>query len=392
VPAAGDLITSQKRKPWSLKVEPMDRIPLLDLNPEIEMLWDELNKAFQQVLRHGRFILGPEVEAFEHKVAQYLGVKHAIGLNSGTDAITIGLKALGVQPDDEVITSPFSFFATAESVSLLGARPVFVDIDPVTFNIDPNQIEMAVTDRTRAIIPVHLFGQAAAMSAVLDIASRHNLTVLEDNAQGLGGKYGDRMLGTIGEVGALSFFPSKNLGAFGDAGMLVTNQDDIAEAAGMLHKHGARQKYFNEMVGFNSRLDSIQAALLTVKLPHLDGFNAARREAATRYDRLLADVPGIVRPREIEPAHHIYHQYTIRIKDADRDKVKTFLDESGISTMIYYPVPLHKLPVYQGSGLELPQSELAAREVLSLPIWPTISEEIQEKITATLLDALEVSK
>lgn len=362
----------------------MSNIPLLNLNPEIEMLWDELNDAFQTVLRHGRFIMGPEVTAFEEAAAEYLGVKHALGVNSGTDAITIGLKSLGVGPGDEVITTPFSFFATAESISLLGAQPIFVDIDPVTFNIDANKIEAAITDRTRVIMPVHLYGQAADMSKIMQLAQAHNLNVLEDTAQGFGGKYDSTMLGTIGNVGAYSFFPSKNLGAYGDAGMLVTNDDDVAELADMLRKHGAKRKYENELVGYNSRLDSIQAAILGIKLPHVDAFNAGRQAAASRYHDLLRNVPGVITPQEVEPAHHIYHQYTIRLTDHDRDNVQAALKQAGISTMIYYPTPIHQLQMYADMKIALPESERAAREVLSLPIWPQITAEIQIQVIECL--------
>lgn len=362
----------------------MEKIPMLDLDPEISLLWNELNAAFQQVLKHGRFIMGPEVQAFEDAVAAYLGVKHAVGVNSGTDAITIGLKSLGVGTGDEVITTAYSFFATAELISLLGAKPVFIDIDPITFNIDPRLIERAVTDRTRVIMPVHLYGHAAAMSEIMEIADRHKLKVLEDTAQSFGGRYREDKLGTLGDIGALSFFPSKNLGAFGDAGMLVTNDDDVAELAGMLRKHGAKRKYENEMVGFNSRLDSIQAALLNVKLPYLDLFNEGRRQAAARYDELLADIPCLGVPVEVPPAYHVYHQYTIRITGADRNEVKAALQESGINTMVYYPIPLHQLPVYREMGCEFPVSELAAQQVLSLPLWPQISSETQTRIVKNL--------
>ena len=362
----------------------MKNIPSLDLGPEIELLRDELNQAFQTVLNHQRFIMGPEVLEFEEAAAAYLGSRYAIGMNSGTDAITIGLKALGVGPGDEVITTPFSFFATAESISLVGAKPVFVDIDPVTFNIDPDKIESVITPKSKVILPVHLYGHAADMESIMHIARNHNLRVLEDTAQGFGAKYGSAKLGTIGDVGAISFFPSKNLGAFGDAGLLITNDPEIAELAGMLRKHGAKQKYHNEMVGYNSRLDTIQAAILNVKLPHIDAFHSGRREAAERYHKLLEDIPGIVLPREVPPAYHIYHQYTIRIPGVDRDSIRASLADQGISSMVYYPIPIHKLKVYRDLGYELPESELAAKEVLSLPIWPQIEYEVQEVVSQNI--------
>ncbi|MCA1791858.1 MAG: DegT/DnrJ/EryC1/StrS family aminotransferase, partial [Thioalkalivibrio sp.] len=262
----------------------LPRIPVLNLTPEIEELWDELNDAFQRVLRSGQFILGPEVEAFETEVADYLGVKHAIGVNSGTDALVIGLRALGIGPGDEVITTPFTFFATGESIANVGATPVFVDIDENSFNIDPSLIEDAITPRTKAILPVHLFGRPCDMDAVMGIAERHGLEVVEDAAQSFGARLGGQQSGTFGRVGAFSFFPSKNLGAFGDAGLLATDDDEVAESARMLRAHGSRTKYHNETLGYNSRLDSLQAAFLRVKLPRVDAWNERRRDVAATYD------------------------------------------------------------------------------------------------------------
>jgi dTDP-4-amino-4,6-dideoxygalactose transaminase len=363
-------------------------IPILDLTPEIELLWDELKAAFERVMRSGQFILGAEVAAFEAEIAAYLGVRHAVGVNSGTDALLIGLRALGVQAGDEVITTPFSFIATAEAAEALGAKAVFVDIDPQTFNLDPNRIEAAVTARTRAIIPVHLYGHAADMAAILEIAARRRLQVLEDVAQAFGGRHGGRKLGTLGDAAALSFFPSKTLGAFGDAGMIVTNRDEVAETARMLRAHGSRKKYYNETIGYNSRLDALQAALLRVKLPHLDAFCDGRRAAAARYSALLAGITGVTLPSEADYAHHVYHQYTIRIAHGQRDAVQRRLAEAGIGTMVYYPVPLHQLPIYSGRGEHFPEAERAAAEVLSLPISPHISAETQAAVVAALRAAL----
>jgi dTDP-4-amino-4,6-dideoxygalactose transaminase len=364
------------------------KIPVLDLTPEIEALWDELMAAIQKVLKSGRFIMGPNVKAFEQEVAAYLGVKHAIGVNSGTDALVIALRSAGIGPGDEVITTPFTFFATAEAISQVGASPVFVDIDPKTFNIDPELIEPAITPKTKAILPVHLYGQAADMDPIMGLAAKYNLKVIEDTAQAFGGEYKGRKLGTIGDVGCFSFFPSKNLGAFGDGGLIATNDDEIAEAGRMLRVHGARKKYYNEMIGFNSRLDEIQAAILRVKLPYIDKWNEARRQAAGRYNELLKDVPGIVIPYETLYAKHVYHQYTIRVLYGRRDEVKKQLEEQGISTMIYYPVPVHKLPVYANKNYRLPEAEKAAGEVLSLPIWSQIAEEMQKQIKRNFEDAL----
>ncbi|MGB9859043.1 MAG: DegT/DnrJ/EryC1/StrS family aminotransferase [Moorellaceae bacterium] len=365
------------------------KIPLLDLTPEIEALWEELLNAIQGVLKSGQFILGPNVKAFEQEVAQYLGVKHAIGVNSGTDALVIALRALGIGPGDEVITTPFTFFATAEAISQVGATPIFVDIDPKTFNINPELIEPAITPRTKAILPVHLYGQAADMDPIMELAEKYNLKVIEDTAQAFGGEYKGRKLGTIGYAGCFSFFPSKNLGAFGDGGLIVTNDDEIAEVARMLRVHGAKKKkYYNEMIGYNSRLDEIQAAILRVKLPHIDEWNEARRQAAKRYNELLKDVPGIVTPYEAPYAKHVYHQYTIRVTVGKRDKVKQFLADQGIGTMVYYPVPVHKLPVYAQNVVTLPEAEKAAVAVLSLPLWPGIGKGVQVKLAEALEAAL----
>jgi dTDP-4-amino-4,6-dideoxygalactose transaminase len=348
------------------------RIPVLDLTPEIEMLWDDLMGAVQRVLRSGRFILGPEVEAFESEVAAYLGAKHAVGVNSGTDALVISLRALGVGPGDEVITTPFTFFATPESISNVGAIPVFVDIDERTFNIDPALIEPAITERTKAIVPVHLYGHACDMDPIMDVARRHDLRVIEDVAQAMGGAYKGRKLGTIGDAAAFSFFPSKNLGGFGDGGMVVTDDDEVAEVARMLRTHGAKRKYANEMLGYNSRLDELQAAMLRVKLHHLDELNDGRRAVAARYDQLLADVSRVMPPFVAPGVHHVYHQYTVRIAGGRRDAVAKELDSAGVQTMIYYPVPAHRLLPFQGSSV-LPMAEDCCLRCLSLPIPVDVS-------------------
>ncbi|MBI5667686.1 MAG: DegT/DnrJ/EryC1/StrS family aminotransferase [Chloroflexi bacterium] len=366
-----------------------NRIPVLDLSPEIESLWDELNAAFQSVLRSGQFIMGPAVRDFEAKIASYLGVKHAVGMNSGTDALVIGLRALGVQPGDEVITTPFSFFATAEAVSIIGATPVFVDIELDTFNLDVSQVAAAITPRTKAILPVHLYGHAADLDPLLALARQHGLRILEDVAQAFSGEYKGRKLGTIGDAAAFSFFPSKNLGAYGDAGLFATNDDGAASMARMLRVHGSLRKYHNEVVGYNSRLDTLQAAILNVKLPHVDEWSAGRRMAAARYNELLRDLPGIVTPCEKPYAHHVYHQYTVRVLDGRRDAVQAALDAAGVSTMIYYPVPIHRLPIYAGQGYHLPQAERAAAEALSLPIWPQITADVQQRVADALRAALE---
>ena len=325
-------------------------VPVLDLSPEIESLWDEFNEAFERVLRSGRFIMGPEVKAFETEAAEYLGVKHAVGVNSGTVALLIALRALGVGPGDEVITTPFSFFATAESISIVGATPVFADVEAESFNIDPEVIEAKITPRTKALLPVHLYGNPAAMTQIMALARKHDLVVVEDCAQSFGARYygtapagGNRSVavaegkhaGTIGHAGAYSFFPSKNLGAFGDGGLIVTGDDEMAALAAMLRTHGAKKKYHNEVLGYNSRLDALQAAMLRVKLPHIDEFNEGRRRVARTYNALLAEVPGIIPPKLTEG--HVFHQYTIRVLEGKRERVRERLAEEEISTMVYYP-------------------------------------------------------
>jgi dTDP-4-amino-4,6-dideoxygalactose transaminase len=361
-------------------------VPMLDLSDEVNELWDELNNAIKRVLRSGQFIMGPDVAAFEKEVATYLGVKHAIGLNSGTDALIIGLRALNIAPGDEVITTPFSFFATAESISSVGAKPIFVDIEEDSFNIDPTKIEAAITPRTKALMPVHLYGNPANMNHIMTIANKHNLKVIEDCAQSFGAHYQGKFTGTIGHVGAFSFFPTKNLGTYGDGGLLTTHDDTIADLARMLRTHGSKKKYNNEMIGYNSRLDSLQAAILRVKLPHIDKWNTQRRQAAQIYNELLANVPNVITPKLCEG--HIFHQHTIRLTKANRNEVQKKLQEQGISTMVYYPIPQDRLPVYRGQYPSYPVSERLAEQVISLPMWPTINRQQQALVTKTLTQLL----
>ena len=354
-------------------------IPILDLAPEIELLWDDLNTAFQRVLRSGQFIGGPEVEAFEREAADYLGARHAIGVNSGTDALVIGLRALGIGPGSEVITTPFSFFATAESISNVGATPVFVDIDERTFNIDPTLIESAITSRTQAIMPVHLYGRPAEMDAIMDVAQRHDLKVIEDCAQSFGARWRGRQTGTIGNAGAYSFFPTKNLGGFGDGGLIATDDDDVSLLARKLRSHGSIKKYQNEMLGYNSRLDALQAALLRVKLPHVDAWNEGRRRVAHAYDVALGEVHGIRTPEIVDG--HVFHQYTIR--SPEREGLITHLDRTEVGTMTYYPTPQDRLPVYARGGT-CPISDQIANEALSLPIGPTLNATTAERVTRAI--------
>ncbi len=372
-------------------VQALTKIPILDLKPQYESIKDEIKDVINRVLESGRFIMGEDVKLFEKEVAEYLGVKHAIGVNSGTDALVIGLKALGIGEGDEVITTPFSFFATAESISNVGAKPVFADIEADSFNINPEIIKSKITSHTKAILPVHLYGQPAAMNQIMKIAESHGLKVIEDCAQSFGARYfseiGVKQTGTIGDVGSYSFFPSKNLGAYGDGGLIVTDNDEIAEIARMLRVHGAKKKYHNEVLGYNSRLDSIQAAILRVKLKHIDTWNKARWNVAKTYNELLADVPHIITPQLLEG--NVFHQYTIRITNGKRDAVKESLGAEGISTMIYYPVPQDKLPVYQGQYDKNPVSDLLATQVLSLPIWAEIEQEKIQKVVQILKQTIK---
>ncbi|MGC1308661.1 MAG: DegT/DnrJ/EryC1/StrS family aminotransferase [Phormidesmis sp.] len=381
------------------------KIPILDLKPQYQSIKADIQAAIDKVLESGQFILGPMVRQFEADVAEYLGVKHAVGVNSGTDALIIALRALGIGPGDEVITTPFSFFATAESISCVGAKPVFVDIRAEDYNIDTSLIKDAITPKTKAIMPVHLYGTPASMAKILEIAAKHDLKVIEDCAQAFGAVYEGncvgcgqscddhirqsttgKKVGTIGDVGAFSFFPTKNLGAYGDGGLITTNDDEIAELAGMLRVHGAKDKYCNEMLGYNSRLDAMQAAILGVKLNHIDRWNQKRFGVAKTYGQLLDGVKGVITPPIAEGC--VFHQYTIRILGGRRDRVKKSLADAGIGSMIYYPIPQDRLPIYDGQHPTNQVSEALGKEVLSLPIWPELSQETIEQIVNKLKASL----
>jgi len=365
------------------------RIPILDLQPEIQEHWDEFNAAFKEVMTSGHFILGPSVTAFEKEAAAYLGVKHAVGVNSGTDALVIALKAIGIGPGSEVITTPFTFFATSESISAHGGTPVFTDIDPATLNLDTAKLESLITPRTKAIIPVHLFGLPCIMGPILEVAKNRGLRVIEDVAQAMGAETLGKKVGSLGDLGCYSFFPSKNLGGYGDGGLITTNDDALAETCRMLRSHGSRKKYMNETVGYNSRLDELQAALLRVKLRHLDKANEGRRAAAARYDRLLKAVPGVTVTACPANAKPVYHQYTIRVPAGRRDFLVEELGRKGIGTMVYYPKPLHRLPVYEKLKLPArPATEKASAEVISLPIWPKIGESVQKEVVQAIGEIL----
>lgn len=361
-----------------------ERIPVLDLGPELDEIRPELDAAWNRVLGSRQFILGPEATAFEAEVGAFLGVKHAIGVNSGTDALVIALRALGIGPGDEVITVPFSFFATAEAILSVGATPVFVDIEPETFAMRPELLASALSPKSRAVLPVHLYGHPADLEPISTFCRAHGLALVEDVAQAFGASYGGRRVGTFGAAGAFSFFPSKNMGALGDGGLIATDDDRVAEEARALRAHGARKKYFNETAGYNSRLDAIQAAILRVKLPRVDGWNEGRRRAAAKYREFLAGTPGLVLPVERPGSRHVYHQFTVRVTGGRRDLLRDQLAAAGIDTMIYYPRAIHEMPLFAAQADRFPASATASREVLSLPIWPKIAEEtIRRVATAT---------
>ena len=378
------------------------KVPVLDLRAEHASVRSELEAAVARVLDSGQFVLGPEVEAFEEEAAEYLGARFAVGLNSGTDALVIGLRALGIGPGDEVITSAFSFFATSEAIQLVGAVPVFVDLAEGSFTIDAELVEAAITPRTAALVPVHLYGDAAPMAALLEVAERHALRVLEDAAQAFGARYpqrcvgcscsggrpgqllAGRRLGTLGDAGAFSFYPTKNLGALGDGGLLVSDDAECAAFARRLRNHGSERRYVHDTLGYNSRLDALQAAALRVKLPHLAGFNAARRELARRYDAALSGVAGL----ELPPAssEHVYHQYTVRVPNGRRDAVAAELARVGVATAVHYPNTLER---YGGRVHgELKRARAAAASVLSLPLYPTLTEAQHELVVSALRRAL----
>ncbi len=364
-------------------------VPLLDLQAQYATISSELDDAVAGVVRSQRFILGPAVEKFEREAASYLGVRHAIGCASGTDALLLPLRALQLEPGDEVIVPAFTFFATAGAVWNAGLRPVFADIDPVTFNMRAQDVERALTPRSRALIVVHLFGQVAEMEPILELAERHGLAVIEDAAQAFGARRrvsGEWChAGRLGTVGSFSFFPSKNLGAFGDGGLMTTEDDALADRLRKLRVHGGIQMYHHEMVGTNSRLDALQAAVLSVKLPHLDGWAEGRRRNAAWYDAQLAGIPGIRRPVALAESHHVYNQYTLRVEG--RDELKRHLDERGIGNAIYYPLPLHLQECFAGLGYrrgDLPESESAATEVISLPIYPELSPGQLQEVAGAL--------
>jgi dTDP-4-amino-4,6-dideoxygalactose transaminase len=361
-------------------------IPMVDLKLQYHMLKAEIDAAVLEALESTQFILGPNVSALEQEAAAYLGVPAAVGCASGTDALHLAVVAAGIGPGDEVITSPFTFIATAEAICYAGATPVFVEIDPRTFNIDPTLIEAAITSRTRAIIPVHLFGQPADMTAIREICERHKLLLIEDCAQSFGADIGGRMTGSIGMFGCFSFFPSKNLGGFGDGGMISCSTAELADRIKVLRNHGSKVRYHHHLIGYNSRLDEIQAAILRVKLKRIDQFNRDRRRVAHLYSELLVDLATV--PFEDCQGTHVYHQYTL-LTDR-RDHVMSKLSEKQIASAVYYPIPLHKQEVFASAcaGISLPAAEQVASRCMSLPIFPEMTDEQVRLVAATVKEAL----
>ncbi len=360
------------------------RIPMVDFKAQYISIEKEINAVIKEVLLSGQYILGPVVKEFEEQVAAFCGVKYAMGVASGSDALILALRALDIGPGDEVITTPFTFVATAHAIVHCGAKPVFVDIEPDTFNINPDLIEPTITKKTKAIIPVHLYGHPANMDPIMGIAKAYNLYVVEDAAQAFGARYNGRIVGSIGHVGCFSFFPTKNLGCYGDGGMVVTDNPDIAERVDILRRQGCREKYHAEMIGYNSRLDAIQAAILKVKLKYVDQWNEQRRYIAHRYNELLSGL-SVQIPFEAPYAYHVYHQYTIRTQK--RNKLKEQLTDGGVETSVYYPMPLHLQNAFRFLGNEeenFPESERAAKTVLSLPIFNELSRVDQEYIIQSM--------
>lgn len=354
-------------------------INIVDLKSEYQEISSQLGKAIDRVLESGWFIFGEELEGFEKEFSKYIGSKYGVGVNSGSDALFLAVKALGIGEGDEVITVSHTFISTVDAVVRNGARPVFVDIDPDTYCIDVTKIETAITDKTRAILPVHLYGHPADMGSIMEIAKKHKLCVIEDVCQAHGAEYKGKKAGSIGTVGCFSFYPAKNLGAYGDGGIVVTNDEKLAERLKMSRNYGQPKKYYHDFVGVNSRLDEIQAAILRVKLNHLDEWNGRRRRIAKLYHKFFED-SDIVVPVEKEYAHHAYHLYVIRHKD--RDNLQQYLLQNGIQTQIHYPIPVHKQKAYSDSGsdAQLPVTEKVCNEILSLPMHPWLSKDEIEEI------------
>jgi len=362
-------------------------IPMVNLKAQYVDIKDEIEQGIAETIANCSFILGPNVQAFEKEAAEYLGVKHAVGCASGTDALHLALQAEGITDGDEVITSAFTFIATAEAIKYVGATPVFVDIDPKTFNITVENIEKAITPKTKAVMPVHLFGQPVDLTKIKALCDKHNLKLIEDCAQSFGARINGQQTGAIGNASGFSFFPSKNLGAFGDGGLVVTNSDETAKMLKMLRNHGSDVRYYHDVIGYNSRLDDIQAVVLRAKLKRIDKYNQARRHAAHLYSELMADLP-LQTPYEDDLGEHVYHQYTLLCDR--RDEVLQALQDKQIGCAVYYPVPLHQQNVFKEecAGLSLPVTESVAANCLSLPICPSLSDETVKDIVAVIRGVL----
>ena len=374
----------------------MEQIRMVDLQTQYKRLQSDIDAAMQQVLDSTAFINGPQLKVFQQNLADYLQVKHVIPCANGTDALQIALMALGLKPGDEVITSTFTFIATVEVIALLHLKPVLVDVDPHTFTLIPSEVEKAITAKTKAIIPVHLFGQGADMSAICKIAQDHQLYIVEDGAQSIGASYtlheDTLKLGTIGDVGCTSFFPSKNLGCFGDGGACFTNNDDLAAQMRMIINHGSEKKYYHKIIGVNSRLDTLQAAVLDIKLKHLDDFNTRRQKVADYYDGAFKNHDELTIPHRQEHSDHIFHQYTLRVANGKRDALQTHLKAADIPSMVYYPVPLHQQEAfasYASSDQSFEHAEQLSREVLSLPMHTELTGDQLTRITDTVLSFFE---
>ena len=361
----------------------MEKIQMVDVRSQYLKIKDEVDKGIQEVIDSCAFINGPKVKEFQASLEEYLNVKHVIPVANGTDALQIALMALDLKPGDEVIVPAFTYVATAEVIALLRLKPIMVDVDPNTFNLTGEIVENAITDKTKAIVPVHLYGQCADMENIMAVAKKHNIPVIEDNAQAIGATYtfsnGTKLKsGAIGDIGCTSFYPSKNLGAYGDGGAMYCNDDELAEKIKMIANHGQKKRYYHELVGCNSRLDAIQAAVLNIKLKHLDTYNIARESVASSYDKAFAEIEALQIPERFESSTHVFHQYTLRVKNGTRDQLKEHLSSVGVPSMIYYPVPLYKQNAFKNyinSSFALPVTEMLSDEVISLPIHSEMKDE-----------------
>jgi UDP-2-acetamido-2-deoxy-ribo-hexuluronate aminotransferase len=377
----------------------MKKIQMVDLVAQYQTMKTEIDLAITSVIENAQFINGPEVSGFKKELEDYLGVKHVIPCANGTDALQIALMALGLKPGDEVITPSFTYIATTEVIALLGLKPVFVDVNPETFCIDASKIEAVITEKTKAIVPVHLYGQAAPMNEIMEIATKHNLFVIEDNAQAIGCDYtlsnGEvKKTGAIGTIACTSFFPSKNLGCYGDGGAIFTNDDELAFKLKMISNHGQSKQYHHDVVGCNSRLDNLQAAILRIKLRKLDQFNDARRKVAHHYDTFFSQFPQIKTPKRAENSTHVFHQYTMQLDGLDRDEMRAYLAEREIPAMIYYPIPAHRQKMFESFGsadTDLPITDWLTERVISLPIHTEMTQEQLDTICNAVADFVKIN-